>query len=487
MKLPGHRVLAGALLAVTCASCAVGPDFHQPEAPQAAYPQPPPSVGSQSLQYGSDPAADWYRLFGSSAVDRLVEEALRANPDLEAARHSLRAAQYELEAVAGTALPQVELTSRASRAKVNGSLLYQPDSALQVTANQFAIGPSLAYDLDIFGRLRRTIEAQAAQTSSSQRRVANVYITLVDQVVTTAFNYAAAAAQIEVTRKLVADLQSQYELTRLLEDAGKIVRSETLQAQAQLETTRATLPALEKQRDVYRNSLLQLTGKAPQGGDVPELSLQEFKLPAHLPVSLPANLVRQRPDILEAEDLLHQASAAIGVAQAERFPSLSLSGQFAQQSIKTADLFTQSASIWSVGVGVTAPLFEGGRLRAREKEAREQFIAAQAQYRSTVLGAFVEVQNTLEALQHDEDDSSAHARALDAAGANRDLARQQFEQGRVNELVVLTAEQQYQSAALGAVQASVQRFADTAKLFHALGGGWWKTPDVAGTVHGGPP
>ncbi|HEY6927250.1 MAG TPA: efflux transporter outer membrane subunit [Steroidobacteraceae bacterium] len=474
--------MAGALgaLPLMLAGCAVGPDFRRPEAAGSAYRQPPATIGSQTLQQGGEVAADWYALFGSQTLDRLVQAALHANPDLEAARHNLRAAQFELEAVAGSALPQVEFGAKVERAKVNGSLLYAPDNTLQITANQFSLGPSLAYDLDIFGRLRRTIEAQAAQTSSIERRALNVYITLVDQVVTTAFNYAAAVEQIDVTRKLVTELQSQYDLTHLLEEAGKTVRSETLQAQAQLETTRATLPALEKQRDVYRNSLLQLMGKAPQDTEVPQIALNDFTLPAQLPVSLPAKLVRQRPDILEAEDLLHAASAAIGVAEASRFPSLSLSGQFAQQSIRTADLFTQSASIWSAGLAVTAPVFEGGRLRAREKEAREQFLAAQAQYRSVVLGAFVEVQNTLEALQHDADDSAAHAKALEAASANRDLARQQFEQGRVNELVVLTAEQQYQNAALGGIQANIQRFADTARLFHALGGGWWKETDDGG-------
>ena len=468
------RALACLLLAATTSSCTLGPDFHRPEAPPWAYTQPSATVGSQNVQYGSEVAADWYTLFGSDAVNRLVQEALAANPDLEAARHTLRAAQYELQAVAGTALPQVQLDAKAQRGKVNGSLLYEPDNTIQVTANQFSIGPALAYDLDVFGRLRRTIEAQEAQTSSVQRRTLNVYITLVDQVVTTAFNYAATVEQIDVTRRLVSDLQSQYDLTSKLENAGKIVRSETLQAQAQLETTRASLPALEKQRDVYRNTLLQLTGKAPRADGVPQIALRDFTLPAQLPVSLPSQLVRQRPDILEAEDLLHQASAAVGVAEAARFPDLNLTGQFAQQSIQVNDLFKQPASIWSAGVNVTAPIFEGGTLRAREREARERFLAAQSQYQSTVLGAFVEVQNTLEALLHDADDYQAHMKALEATSANRDLARRQFELGRVNELVVLTAEQQYNNAALSAVQANVQRFADTARLFHALGGGWWK-------------
>jgi NodT family efflux transporter outer membrane factor (OMF) lipoprotein len=455
----------------------LGPHFKRPDIPKSTYEQPPATIGSRTLQYGSEVASDWYTLFGSDRLNQLVQESLLANPDLEAARHNLRAAEFELEAVAGSALPQVQLGAKAARAKVNGSLLYEPNDQLQVTANQFTIGPSLAYDLDVFGRLRRTIEAQAAQTSSVDRQTLNVYITLIDQVVTTAFNYAAEVEQIEVTQQLVSDLQAQYNLTHLLEDAGKIVRSETLQAQAQLETTRATLPALEKQRDVYRNTLLQLTGKAPQEEGAPQIALRDFTLPASLPVSLPSQLVRQRPDVLEAEDLLHAASAQIGVAEAARFPSFNLSGQFAQQSIKTGDLFTQAGSIWSAGLNVTAPIFEGGTLRAREKQARERFAQTQSQYRSTVLSAFVEVQNSLEALQHDEDDFAAHAKALEAARANRDLARQQFEQGRVNELVVLTAEQQYQSAALGSVQANVQRFDDTAKLFHALGGGWWRGGD----------
>jgi NodT family efflux transporter outer membrane factor (OMF) lipoprotein len=457
----------------------VGPNFKRPSPPALAYAPPAPAVGEQHTEYGGEVAADWYSLFKSEALNRLVEDALKANPDLEAARHNLHAAQYELQAVAGSTLPRVELDARAQRAKVNGSFLYEPVDKLQVTANQFSIGPSLAYDLDIFGRLRRTIEAQAAQTSSVQRQALNVYVTLIDQVVITAFSYAAALEEVQVTRKLVEDLTAQYNITHLLEDSGKIVRSETLQAQTQLENTRASLPALEKQLDVYRNSLCRLTGKPPQADSIPSLALGDFTLPQQLPVSLPSNLVRQRPDILEAEDLLHQASAAIGIAAAARLPSISLSAQYGQQSIVTGDLFTRPGQIWSAGVNLAAPLFEGGTLRAREKEAKERFLQADAQYRSTVIDAFVEVANALQALQHDADDYAAHTVALHAAQENRDLARTQFERGRVNELVVLTAEQQFQKAVLSQVRADAQRFADVAELFRALGGGWWNGADPA--------
>src|SRR6202011_1525267 len=178
-------------------------------------------------------------------------------------RHSLLAAQYELQAVAGSALPQLEVGAKASRAKINGSFLYQSAEMLQVTGNQYSLGPSLAYDLDVFGRIRRTIESQAAQTDQVGHQALNVYITLINEVVLTAFDFAASVEQIEVTRALVNDLQAQYDLTQTLENAGKTTRSDTLQAKAQLENTRASLPGLEKQRDIYRNTLLQLIGKAP--------------------------------------------------------------------------------------------------------------------------------------------------------------------------------------------------------------------------------
>jgi NodT family efflux transporter outer membrane factor (OMF) lipoprotein len=366
-----RRALAVATFPVALASCAVGPDFHGPAVPPTAYVAPPASVGRHSVDYGGGVAADWYTLFHSEALDRLVHEALAANPDLEAARHNLFAAQYELQAVAGSLLPRLELDARVAREKVNGSYLFEPVDRFQVTANQFNIGPVLAYDVDVFGRIRRGIEAQAAQTANAEHQALNVYVTLVDQVVLTAFDYAAAAGQIQVTRQLIDDLEQQYQLTGTLEAAGKITRSDTLQAQSQLESTRSTLPTLEKQQDIYRNALLRLLGKTTQDDAmhavVPDLSLPDFALPPRLPVSLPSQLVKQRPDILAAEDTLHQASAEIGVAEAARLPSLSLSGQYAQQSTVTSDLFTKAGSIWAAGASITAPIFEGGTLRARER------------------------------------------------------------------------------------------------------------------------
>jgi NodT family efflux transporter outer membrane factor (OMF) lipoprotein len=464
-------------IGVLAGGCTVGPDFVRPAAPPLAYShaQPVSTVGP-AIEYGGAVADDWYHLFQSEALNQLVREALADSPDLEAARHGLRAAQYELKAVVGTQLPQLDLGGQIGRAHINGSFLYAPVDAISATGNRWELGPTLAYNLDPFGATRRQVESQRAQTAAARDQVLNTYVTLVDQTVLTAFDFAATEAQIEVTRSLIGELQSQFDLTQTLEDAGKITRSETLLAQTQLENVRATLPALEQQRDAYRNALAQLCGAAPDGFKMPPLALRDFKLPANLPLSLPSDLVRQRPDILAAEDSLHQASAAIGVAEAARLPSLSISAQYAQQTTMLNEFLTRPGAIWSVGLNASAPLFHGGTLAARQHEAEERYRQALATYRSTVIAAFVEVADALQALQHDADSYSAHGQALSAAAADRDLAVAQYRAGKYTELQVLTAEQQYQQAALTQVQADMQRFTDAAVLFRALGGGWWSAP-----------
>jgi NodT family efflux transporter outer membrane factor (OMF) lipoprotein len=464
---------AGALLG----GCTVGPDFVRPAAPKLAYEHAaPPAISAPTIEYGGEVADDWYHLFQSEPLNQLVRAALADNPNLEAARHGLLAAQYELKAVAGTQLPQLDATGQIGRAHINGSFLYAPVDAISATGNRWELGPTLAYNLDPFGATRRQVESQRAQTAAVRDQVLNTYETLVDQTVLTAFDYAATQAQIEVTRALIGELQSQFDLTHALEDAGKITRSETLLAQTQLENVRATLPALEQQRDIYRNALAQLCGTAPEGFSLPQLALRDFQLPTSLPLSLPSALVRQRPDVLAAEESLHQASATIGVAEAARLPSLSLSAQYAQQTTLLSEFFTGPGAIWSVGLNASAPLFHGGTLTARQHEAEERYRQALATYRSTVIAAFVEVANALQALQHDADGYAAHGQALAAAAADRDLSLAQYRAGKYTELQVLTAEQQYQQAALTQVQADVQRFTDTAALFRALGGGWWSAP-----------
>jgi NodT family efflux transporter outer membrane factor (OMF) lipoprotein len=465
--------LAGALLA----ACTLGPNFTRPEVPAGGYARAAPApTAIRSIDYGADVADGWYQLFHSAALDSLVRGALSGNPDLEGARHGLVAAQYELRAVSGSQLPQLDATGQIGRAHINGSFFYGPVDALKATGNRFELGPELAYNLDPFGAIRRQVEAQRAATAVARDQVLNTYVTLVDQTVVTAFDYAATRAEIDVTHSLVQELESQFNLTQTLENAGKITRADTLQAQTQLENLRATLPALEQQRDTYRNALAQLSGQTPDGFTMPALTLRDFTLPEKLPLSLPSSLVRQRPDILAAEDALHEASANVGVAEAARFPSLSITAQYAQQTSSLSDFLTRPGAIWSAGLNTTAPLFHGGALAARQHEAAERYRQSLASYRAAVIAAFVEVADALQALEHDGQGYAAHSVALAAAAANRDLALEQYRAGKYTELQVLTAEQQYQDAALSEVQADVQRFTDTAALFRALGGGWWNAP-----------
>ncbi len=366
-------LLFGTLAGIATGACTVGPDFKRPDVPAASgYSQSiPPTGPSRSLAYGGDVAEDWYQLFHSGALNGLVRQALIDNPDLEAARHGLVAAQFELKAVAGSALPQIDAAGQIGRAHINGSFLYSPVDAFSATGYRFALGPSLAYNLDLFGGVRRSIESQRAATSGVRNQVLNTYVTLVDQVVITAFDYAATLAQIEVTQALVDELRAQYDLTRTLEAAGKVTRADTLLAQTQLENVQATLPGLEQQRDSYRNALAQLSGMTPDEFRLPDLSLKDFSLPPELPVSVPSILVRQRPDILAAEDNLHQASAGIGVAEAARLPSLSISAQYAQQTSKLNEFLTRPGGVWSVGADLAAPIFHGGTLAAHEQEAKD--------------------------------------------------------------------------------------------------------------------
>ncbi|HEY7889729.1 MAG TPA: efflux transporter outer membrane subunit [Steroidobacteraceae bacterium] len=473
-----RRMLVSGAAAALTAGCTVGPDFVRPDPATAAYSRSvPPAGGTQSFVYGGEVAGDWYQLFRSAPLDRLVHQALANSPDLQGARHGLAAAQDELRAVSGTALPQIDATGQIGRAHINGSELYGPVKALDATGNRYEIGPSLAYNLDLFGGVRRSIESQQAQTAAARDQLRDTYVTLVDQVVLTAFDYAAVGAQIEVTRSLASELQAQYELTAQLENAGKIIHSDTLQAETQLENVRATLPSLEQQRDAYRDTLARLAGETPDQFRMPALTLADFTLPTQLPVSVPSALVQQRPDVLAAQAGLHAASAEIGVAEAARLPQLTLSAQYAQQTTHLDELFTQPGGVWSAGLGLAAPLFHGGTLAARADEARQRYAQALSRYQGTVIAAFVEVADALQALQHDSDSYSAHNRALRAARSNQELAAAEYRAGKYTELQVLTAEQQYQSAALTQVQADVQRFTDTATLFRALGGGWWNTRD----------
>jgi len=334
---------------------------------------------------------------------------------------------------------------------------------------------SVSYAFDLFGGTRREVEALQALEEYQRFQLEGAWITLTANLVATAVQEAALRAQIRATREIVTAEERQLSLVedRFLLGGGS--HPEVLAQQAQLARTLASLPPLEKQLAQTRHRLAVLAGKFPdEAGALPEFDLEGLRLPRELPVSLPSSLVRRRPDIRAAEELLHAASARIGVATANLYPQITLTGTLGTESSGIRNLFGSGTSVWGLGAGVLQPVFRGGELTAKRRAAIAAYNQAEARYRETVLLAFQDVADVLRALDLDAQTLKAQADAEAAAKASLDLARERFELGAASYLTLLNAERQHQQARIVLVQAQAARFSDTAALFQALGGGWWK-------------
>ena len=248
--------------------------------------------------------------------------------------------------------------------------------------------------------------------------------------------------------------------------------------ESQLALVVATMPPLLKQLAQQRDLLAVLSGGFPNQDLTEKFELSSLQLPQELPLSLPSQLVEQRPDVRQAEENLHSASAQIGIAVANRLPTIALTADAGSSPVSFSRMFSGGNGFWDLGAGITQPIFDAGTLRHRERAAQAAFTQAAEQYRSTVLTAFQNVADTLHALQQDADALKAAAAAKDASSVTLDLARKQYQSGYVSYLALLSAEQAYQQAVINLVQAQANRYADTAALFQALGGGWWNRPDV---------
>jgi NodT family efflux transporter outer membrane factor (OMF) lipoprotein len=461
----------------------VGPNFERPAPPAderyTATPLPEhtaqaPVPGGAAQRFVSvrDIPAQWWQLYHSEALDRLIRTALAESPTLEAAQAALRVSQENLISAASVLYPSVDAKGNATRQHTTGAAIGQPRAPGNVF-NLFNANVTVSYDLDLAGGARRGLEALEAQVDYQRYQIAATYLTLTSNIVTTAVAEASLRAQIDATREIIAAQERTLAVVEKQFALGAVSSADVLAQRAQLAQTRATLPPLEKALAQTRNALATLVGKTPASADLPKFDLSALELPQDLPVSLPSALARQRPDIQAAEALLHQASAQIGVAKAAFYPQITLSGLYGSLADTTGALFSSSALQWNVGAGLLQPLFHGGALRANERAAVASYDQALAEYRLTVLGAFQNVADVLRALDSDAEALKAQADAEAAARASLDLARQQFDLGAVSYLVLLNAQRQYQQTRLGLVQAQAARFADTAALFQALGGGWW--------------
>ena len=476
---------AAGLIILAVTACTVGPDFHRPEAPKTgvytakALPDktaaaPVAGGDAQSFVFGQDIPALWWVVFHSDALDQLIRQALADSPTLAAAQAALREARQNVRAEIGAAFfPAIDANASAEREKFSGAAFGQPTSKGS-TFNLYNASVNVSYALDIFGGARREVEALRSQVDYQRFQLEGAYLTLTSNIVTAAIKEASLRAQILTTQEVLKVEGEQLDLVERQLHLGGVSRSDVLAQQTQLAQTRATLPPLEKELQQTRHQLAVLVGKLPgEGATLPEFDLDGMKLPPELPVTLPSSLVRQRPDIQASEALLHAASAQVGVATANLYPQVTLSGSYGSEATKVGDLFQNGSSVWSLAAGLLQPVFHGGELTARRSAAVAAYDQAAAQYRETVLQAFQNVADVLRALDADATALKAQAEAEAAARDTLGLTQKQFEFGAVSYLSLLNAQRQYQQTKIALVQAQAARFSDTAALFQALGGGWW--------------
>ncbi|HEX5392377.1 MAG TPA: efflux transporter outer membrane subunit [Rhodocyclaceae bacterium] len=494
----GHALLVFSTL---IAGCAVGPDFHRPEAPDAqGYTVAPlrpqtaadaPGGAAQRFVSGQDVSARWWQAFQSPPLDALIDRALKASPNIDAARATLAQAQELVYAQRGFFFPNAQIGYSPSRTKASGNTAGANAPGIQ--GDGTVIGPSapaapvlynfhtaqltVGFVPDVLGGNRRAVESLQAQADAQGFALEAARVTLATNLTAAAIQEASLRAQLDAVKRMVAINTRGLEILKRQQQAGyasglDVATQETALAQAE-----QALPPLTRQLEQTRDLIRVLAGNRPDQDVAETFTLASLHLPETLPLSLPSQLVQQRPDVRAAEAQLHAATASVGVAIANRLPQLSLTATMGGEAAHLDQMFKDSGKFFSVVGNIAMPLFDGGTLRHRQYAAEEGVNLAGAQYRATVLTAFQNVADTLHALNADAESFAAASRTEKASHRAFDLTRKQHEAGYVNSLALFSAEQNYLQASLTLIQARAGRLGDTAALFQALGGGWWNGQD----------
>jgi NodT family efflux transporter outer membrane factor (OMF) lipoprotein len=500
LRRPPWRTTALSIgIGLALSACAVGPDFHAPEAPKVAdashpyTPAPLPAMAAsgsspayvpQRFVDGQDISATWWEAFQSPALNALVRSALAQSPTVVAAQATLRQAVENYRADYGSKVfPSVTGQFSAARERYP---IYTDGIPAGATGNLFSIGLDLSYTLDIVGGNRRELEGVRAAIDYQRFQVEATWLSLTSSVVATAIQEASLRAQLQVTRDVVDNEMKSLDVITKQVHLGALARGALLQQQTLIAQQQAQIPPLEKALAQTRHQLAVLAGRLPGDDGLPAFDIDSLTLPRELPISVPSVLVRQRPDVRASEALLHEASAQIGVATANLYPQITLSGGIDRQSLKIGRLFDTGTTGWNLGAGLVQPIFNGGSLQAKKRASVAAYDAAQAQYQSTVLNAFLDVANTLRAVDTDADAVTATADAERLANEALSLVTRQYQLGAVSYLASLDAQRTYLSTRVALVQARAARFTDTAALFQALGGGWWNAPDAVASAASAP-
>ena len=472
---PSRGLLAGFLAATALCGCAVGPNYTPPKPPteQTYLPAAVTQLGSagaaeteQHVVTGAGPRPDWWTLLRSPEIDRTVALALSNNRTLGVAKANLARAREEVTAARGALYPQVDAAGSLGRQKYGASFL-GPEAATFPTYSFYSAGVGVSYDLDVFGGNHRRIELAAADAEVQGDDLDAVRLGIAGDTVIDALQIASIRAQTEVVEQVVASDEHTLELVQTANGAGVASRIDVTTAQSQLDRDRALLPDLQQQLNIAQDALAILVGKSPATWPAPDFSLADITLPQDVPLVVPSELVRARPDIRAAEAQLHAANAAVGIATADLYPRVTLSADIAEQGLTAGP----AGAAWSVLGGVTAPIFHGGTLKARQRGARDAYDGAFAQYQQTVLIAFQQVADNLHGLINSADEVRTEQQALASSGAALDLTRSGYGVGNTGIVQVLDAQRLQQLAQLGLVQARTRRYIQTVNLILATGGG----------------
>jgi NodT family efflux transporter outer membrane factor (OMF) lipoprotein len=463
------------LLLAGLAGCAVGPDFVAPSRlhetnyviGQAAT-VTTPALGdtTQQIRVGGGLEADWWTRLRSLDLDRTVTLALSNNRTLEIARANLSKASEEIKVAHAGLLPQLDATAGLLRQQYGGSFL-GPLAATFPAYSAYSVGVGVSYDVDLFGRTRRSIELAAADKDVQQEALRAAQLSIAGATVLEAMRAASTRAQIDVVKRVVASDQRTLGLVQARLAAGAASVQDVTTAQSQLDRDRTLLPALRQQLDMAQDALAMLVGTAPADWSPPDFTLAGMSLPQDVPLVVPSAMVRSRPDICAAEARLHAANAAVGIATADLYPRFNLSANIAEQGL----LGGPAGAAWGLIGGLTAPIFHGGALSANQRAARDDYQTAFAQYQQTVLTAFQQIADTLHAMKNGADAVTAQQHALSSAIKALELNRAAYTAGNTTILQVLDSQRLQQLAGLSLVQARTERFLQTVNLFVAAGGG----------------
>ena len=475
------------LSAFSLLGCTMGPDFRQPAPPAAAsYTKEPlaPTSGAaavkdgepQSFAMGRDIPAEWWSLFRSPELDAAVRASIVGNPNLVAAQASLNAAMENVKAQIGAYYPQVTGGLDASRQK-NSAVLSSALASNTLLFNLYQAQLGATWTLDLWGANRRQVEALRAGAEAQRYQLEAIYVALTANVVAAAVQEASLRDQIAVTNQMLAAERQILTIEQRQKELGQIAGAEIAAQEVVVAQTEQALPPLQKQLAQTRDLLTALAGRVPSDEIPQSFTLDALTLPVELPVSLPARLVEQRPDIKIAEANLHAASAEVGVAIANMLPNITLIAADGAVGTEVGQLFGPGAGFWSIGAGLTQPIFDGGQLLHKSRAAKAMLNQASAQYQATVIAALQNVADALHAVQSDGEALRTAAAAEAAARKSFDIAKRQVDAGQIGRLQLLNAQQTYLQIRLAVSQAQAARFIDTALLFQALGGGWWQRED----------